>query len=75
MKAKSGKFVSEVSGTRCQFTEEFKEEAVRMLLDGHTAISVCERLGLSSPNLLYRWHRIFVGQPPPLVPPATLGPD
>jgi transposase len=42
---------------RRQFTDEFKEEAVQMLLDGHTAASVCERLGLSNPNTLYRWKR------------------
>ncbi len=28
-----------------------------MLLDGHSAASVAERLGLSSVNLLYRWKR------------------
>jgi transposase len=42
---------------RRQFPEEFRREAVQMLLDGHTARSVAERLGLSSPNLLYRWKR------------------
>ena len=26
-----------------------------MLLDGHSADSVCENLGLSSTSLLYRW--------------------
>ena len=26
-----------------------------MLLDGHSAASVAERLGLSCPTLLYRW--------------------
>jgi transposase len=26
-----------------------------MLLDGHSAESVAENLGLSGPNLLYRW--------------------
>jgi transposase len=40
---------------RRQFTEEFRRDAVQMLLDGHTAISVAERLGISSPTLLYRW--------------------
>jgi len=30
---------------------------VQMLLDGHSAVSVAERLGLSGPNLLYRWKR------------------
>lgn len=39
------------------FSEEFKQEAVQMLLDGHSAPSVAERLGLSGPNVLYRWKR------------------
>ena len=43
--------------SRRGFTDEFKQEAVQMLLDGHTASSVCERLGLSGSNLLYRWKR------------------
>jgi transposase len=43
--------------TRREFTEEFKREAVQMLLDGHTAKSICERLGLSGANLLYRWKQ------------------
>ncbi len=28
-----------------------------MLLDGHSAVSVAERLGLSGPNVPYRWKR------------------
>jgi len=40
---------------RRRFTDEFRREAVQMLLDGHTAASVAQRLGLSSPTLLYRW--------------------
>jgi transposase len=40
-----------------QFTEEFRREAVQMMLDGHTAASVAERLGLSGTSLLYRWKR------------------
>jgi transposase len=44
------------------FTPEFKEEAVRMLLDGHTARSVCERLGISGTNLLYRWKKELLGE-------------
>jgi len=43
--------------TRRQFTEEFKREAIQMLLDGHSAASVVERLGLSGTNVLYRWKR------------------
>ena len=42
---------------RREFTEDFRREAVQMLLDGHTAASVAERLGLAGPNLLYRWKR------------------
>lgn len=47
---------------RRRFTAEFKADAVQMLFDGHTATSVCERLGLSSPNLLYRWKQELVHQ-------------
>jgi transposase len=43
--------------TRREFTDEFKREAVQMLLDGHSARSICERLGLSGTNLLYRWKQ------------------
>ena len=39
------------------FTPEFKQEAVQMLLDGHSAGSIVERLGLSGTNMLYRWKR------------------
>jgi len=46
---------------RRRYTQEFKEEAVRMLLDGHTARSVCERLGISATNTLYRWKKEFLG--------------
>lgn len=45
---------------RRRYTQEFKEEAVRMVLDGHSVTSVCERLGLSNPNLLYNWRRKLV---------------
>jgi len=47
---------------RRSFTDDFKQEAVRMLLDGHSPQSVCDRLGLSSVNLLYRWKREFLGR-------------
>ncbi len=45
------------STSKRQFTDEFKRDAVQMLLDGHAATSVVERLGLSGTNLLYRWKR------------------
>ncbi len=40
---------------RRQYNEEFKEEAVRMLLDGHSATAVASNLGLGGTSLLYRW--------------------
>ena len=48
---------SSVSQSRRRYTDEFKEEAVQMLLDGHMATSVKKRLGLPNTNLLYRWKK------------------
>ena len=61
-KRKSGRAEEKPGRKRRRFTEEFKAEAVQMLLDGHAAGSICERLGLSSPNLLYRWKREAIRQ-------------
>ncbi len=47
---------------RRSYSEEFKQEAVQMLLDGHSAPSVADRLGLSGPNVLYRWKREAIGR-------------
>jgi len=41
--------------SRREYSDELKAEAVQMLLDGHSAKSVASRLGLSGPNVLYRW--------------------
>lgn len=43
--------------TRRQYTEEFKQEAVQLLLDGYTAPQVVDRLGISNVNVLYRWKQ------------------
>jgi transposase len=53
----SKKSVVKPSAGRRNFSQEFKQEAVQMLLDGHTASSIAERLGLSGSNVLYRWKR------------------
>ena len=45
------------SRSRRSYPEEFKREAVQMLLDGHQAGAVAERLGLAGTNQLYRWKR------------------
>ena len=38
--------------SRRQYSDEFKAEAVQMLLDGHSADSVASRLGLSGTSIL-----------------------
>jgi len=48
------------------FTKEFKCEAVQMLLDGHAARSVADRLGLSGANILYRWKHEQLAQSGPV---------
>jgi transposase-like protein len=53
----SKKLPKDTSKSRRQFSDQFKADAVQMLLDGHTATSVVDRLGLSGTNLLYRWKR------------------
>jgi transposase len=51
--------------TRRRYTQEFREEAVQMMLDGHSASSVAERLGLSGTNILYRWkQQVLAGSGP-----------
>lgn len=59
-KQQSRRVSEEQQPGRRRYTEEFKAEAVQMLLDGHTAASVCDRLGLSGVNLLYNWKRKFL---------------
>lgn len=56
---------------RRSFSEEFKQEAVQMLLDGHSATSVADRLGLSSTNSLYRWKKELLHRAGPAA--RTLG--
>jgi transposase len=46
------------SGTkRRKYDHEFKAQAVQMLIDGHSASSIAERLGISQSNLIHRWKR------------------
>ena len=42
------------------YTEDFKRQAVQMLLDGHSAQSIAERLGITGTNLLYHWNQLAV---------------
>jgi transposase len=52
------------SKSRCRrsYSEEFKQEAIQMLLDGHSAPSVADRLGLPGANILYRWKKEAIGR-------------
>ena len=57
--------------TRRSYSEDFKQEAVQMLLDGHSAPSVAQRLGLSGPNVLYGWKKAVLHRAGPAA--RTLG--
>ena len=43
----SKKPLKDTSKSRRKFTDQFKRDAVQMLLDGHTASSIVDRLGLT----------------------------
>lgn len=45
---------------RRSFTREFKQQAVQMMLDGYSASSVSDNLGIGNTNLLYRWKAELV---------------
>jgi len=55
-----------VKQTRRTFTREFKQQAVQMLVDGYTASSVAENLGLGNTNLVYRWKTELVTEGGPV---------
>ena len=50
---------------RRSFSREFKQEAVQMLLDGHSASSVSENLGIGNTNHLYRWKAELLAESGP----------
>jgi transposase len=56
---------------RQSYSQEFRAEAVQMVLDGHAVVSVAERLGLPNANLLYRWKKEAIGRAGPAA--RTLG--
>ena len=68
MAKKSSPAIANASPSRRRFSDEFRRDAVQMLLDGHAATDVADRLGLSGPNLLYRWKAQHLRQ---LGPVAT----
>jgi transposase len=48
--------------SRRVYPNELKKEAVHMLLDGHSAPSVAQNLGLPHTSLLYRWKGLLLQQ-------------
>ena len=60
MAKKKGSSKSRV--VRRTYDDELKSEAVQMLLDGHSAQSIVDNLGISGTNLLYRWKDRLVKQ-------------
>ncbi len=52
--------------SRRSYDDEFKAEAVQMLLDGHSAQSVVDRLGISGTNLVYRWKKLQLAEAGPV---------
>jgi transposase len=63
MKAKPTK--SKSTASRRHYPDELKREAVQMLLDGHSAASIVNNLGIRHTSLLYRWKAELVGQSGP----------
>lgn len=47
---------------RRHYADDFKEQAVQLLVDGHSTASVATRLGLPGTNLLYKWKREMLGR-------------
>lgn len=43
--------------TRRVYSDETKQEAVQMLLDGHSPASIMKHLGLPRTNLIYKWKQ------------------
>jgi len=56
--------------SRRTYSDDLKAEAVQMFLDGHSAQSVVNNLGLSSTNVLYRWRDKMLAESGPAA--ATL---
>ena len=50
---------------RRQYNDELKREAVQMLLDGHSAQSIVDNLGITGTNLLYRWKSKYIEESGP----------
>lgn len=56
------KQTTQASSTRRSFTKEFKQQAVQMLVDGHSASSIASNLGIKNTNLLYRWKSELIAK-------------
>ena len=60
-----GKRKAKSTADRRHYDDELKMEAVQMLLDGHAAQSIVDKLGISGTNLLYRWKSKLINESGP----------
>ena len=58
---------------RRRFTDDFRREAVLMMLDEHSAPSVAERLGITCTTLVYRWKQQHLRQGGPVASSQSTG--
>ncbi len=47
---------------RRTFSPDLKQEAVQMVVDGHSVASVSKNLGINNTNLIYRWKAEILAQ-------------
>lgn len=52
--------------TRRSYSDELKQEAVQMLLDGHSVASIMKHLDLPRSNLIYKWKQEQVKEAGPV---------
>lgn len=65
MSRSNGKRKAKTVTDRRQYDDVLKREAVQMLLDGHSAQSIVDNLGITGTNLLYRWKSKFIEESGP----------
>ena len=53
---------NKIRSQKREYSQEFKEEAVQMMVDGHSAQSIVSNLGITSTSLLYKWKKDILGQ-------------
>ena len=55
-----------VKTSRRTYSEQLKQEAVQMLVDGHSAASIMKLLDIPRSNLIYKWKKGQIKQAGPV---------